>query len=225
MPESRSSNGKRNGRADQQASQAQGSASGPRNTNSATGTNSTATRPMVHLDEFLAQISERLTAAGSIQLSRTQPKSVSPVDRMQAVVFTLAGVHYAVDIAHVSEVGRRSDITRVPGVANWVLGVINLHGEIVSVVDLARFLELNAATQRSVEVMIVMHAGDQKIGLMVDEIEPIFTFPTEQIISPPFKIEPSLVHYLRGAIDREGEFVRLLDCERLLLGPQMQRFS
>ena len=224
MPESRSSNGKRNG-ANQQASKAQGLASGPRNTDGAAGTDNTATRPMVHLDEFLAQISERLTAAGSIQLSRTQPKSVAPVDRMQVVVFRLAGVHYAVDIDHVSEVGRRSDITRVPGVTDWVLGVINLHGEIVSVVDLARFLELNTATQRSDDVMIVMHAGDQKIGLMVDEIEPILTFPTEQIISPPFKIESGLVHYLRGAIDREGEFVRLLDCERLLLGPQMQRFS
>ena len=214
MPKSRSSNAK-----DQHESKAQEPESGSRNSNGS------QTRPMVHLDEFLAEISARLTAVGSIPLSRAQTEPSTSVDRMQVIVFKLDGVCYAVEIDHVSEVGRQTDITRVPGLADWVLGVINLHGEIVSVVDLARFLELNTATQRPGDMMIVAHAGDQKIGLMVDEIEPILTLPTEQIISPPFKIEANLVHYLRGAIDREGQFVRLLDCERLLLGPQMQRFS
>lgn len=181
------------------------------------------TRPMIHLDAFLAQVSARLTAAGGISLSRTQPKPTAPAERMQVIVFKLAGVRYAVDIGHVSEIGRQAIITRVPGLVDWVLGVINLHGEIISVVDIARFLELN--TEAPADMMIVVHAGDQKIGFMVDAIEPILTFLTEQIISPPFKIETSLVHYLRGAIEREGEFVRLLDCERLLLGPQMQQFS
>jgi chemotaxis signal transduction protein len=73
--------------------------------------------------------------------------------------------------------------------------------------------------------MIVAQAGDQHIGLVVDRIDIIYTFPVEQVISPPFKIAPELVPYIRGAIERQNEFIRFLDCESLLLGSQMQQFS
>jgi chemotaxis signal transduction protein len=73
--------------------------------------------------------------------------------------------------------------------------------------------------------MIVAKAADQQIGLIVDEIDVIYHVTSEQVISPPFSVEPVLVPYLRGAIERGSDFIRLLDCQRLLLGQQMQQFS
>ncbi|NDJ75111.1 MAG: purine-binding chemotaxis protein CheW [Chloroflexi bacterium] len=199
----------------------------PRNGDSAAGTDGTLTRPMVHLDEFLNQVRERLMAAGGVHLAHSQASSEPPGERLHVVVFVLGGVRYAVEIHFVNEVLRQPDITPVPNLPAWVLGVINLHGEIVSTVDLAAFLALEQTTpaQRTPEMLFVAQAADQKIGLMVDSIEQIFTVPAEQVVSPPFKIEPNLVPYLRGAFDRDEQFVRLIDCERLLLGPQMQQFS
>jgi chemotaxis signal transduction protein len=74
-------------------------------------------------------------------------------------------------------------------------------------------------------MMLVAQAADLKIGLMVDRVESIYRFPFEWVISPPFRLEPGLVAYLRGAVDRDGQMIRVLECERLLRGPKMQQFS
>jgi chemotaxis signal transduction protein len=74
-------------------------------------------------------------------------------------------------------------------------------------------------------VVLVAQTADQRIGLVVDDVETIYTTLADQIASPSFRIDPGIVPYLRGAVERNGEFVRLLHGERLLLGEQMQQFS
>ncbi len=181
---------------------------------------------MVDLDAFLAQVSARLATVGSVTLTRPQPVAADPGERMRAIIFALGDVHYALDARYVNEVVRQPEITPVPGLPAWVLGVTNLHGEIMSVVDLAPFLELNlSASAHPAGMMLVAQAADLKIGLMVDRVESIYSFPIERVISPPFKVEPGLVGYLRGAVDRDNHLIRLLECERLLRGPKMQQFS
>jgi hypothetical protein len=95
--------------------------------------------PMVELDAFRAQISARLAAVGSITLTLPQPAGPESAEQMRAIVFALGDVHYAVDARYVNEVVRQPEITAVPGLPAWVRGVTNLHGEIMSVVDLAPF--------------------------------------------------------------------------------------
>ena len=183
--------------------------------------------PVVRIDAFLAQLSERLAAAGSLSLARSlDGPTTGLVEQTRVVSFALGGVRYGLEIQFVSEVARHRDIMPVPGLPGWVVGVVNLHGEIVSAVDLARFLDLDPPANRLLpELMVVAQAADQKIGLMVDRVDQIVTVPTESIISPPFKISLALVPFLRGVVERGDQFIRLLDCERLLLGPQMQQFS
>jgi chemotaxis signal transduction protein len=180
--------------------------------------------PMVNLDAFLAEISSRLVTAGSIALPQ-QAAQIVPQERIQIIIFTLGTVRYAIEVSNVKEVVRSPEFTHVPGLPEWVLGVTNLHGDIVSAVDLPLFLNISDHVASQAAYMIVAQAGDQHIGLVVDRIDIIYTFPAEQVISPPFKIAPELVPYIRGAIERQNEFIRFLDCESLLLGPQMQQFS
>jgi len=184
-----------------------------------------ASGEVVDLDAFLLELSARLVTAGSVPLPQAQPAPVEPEARMQIIVFQMRGVLYGVDLHTVSEVIRDPEITCVPGLPDWVLGVTNLHGEITSVVDLSRFLDLGSPEARRSSHMIVAQAADQRIGLVVDDVELIYSFPVEQVLSPPFKVEPGIVPYLRGAVERDQEYVRLLECEHLLLGQQMQQFS
>lgn len=181
---------------------------------------------LVNLEALLVDLNARLVTAGSVPLPRSQSPAAAPAEIMRIVIFLLNEVRYAVDIRYVNEVARRSDMTRVPGLPTWVLGVLNLHGEIVSVVDLPAFLKLNIpAARRTPDMLIVAQTADQKIGLMVDGVELIYAFPTDQVFSLPLRGEPELVPYLRGAVEREGQLIRLLDGERLLLGPNMQQFA
>ena len=158
-------------------------------------------------------------------LPPVQPVESETGERMQSLVFALDDIHFALDVALVGEVVRQPDITPVPGLPGWVLGVTNLHGEIISVVDLMSFLAKDRDVAEVPTDMLVAQSSGQRIGLMVNDAELIYTFPIDKVLSPPFKVDPGLVAYLRGAVERDGEFIRLLDCERLLLGPQMQQFS
>ncbi|MBN1429417.1 MAG: purine-binding chemotaxis protein CheW [Anaerolineae bacterium] len=180
--------------------------------------------PVVNLDAFLAEISSRLVTAGSIALPEQQVSQLSQ-EQIQIIIFAMGTIRYAVEVEHIGEVVRLPEITPVPALPNWILGVTNLHGDIISVVDLPLFLGVSEHVTSQTTYMIVAQAGDQRIGLVVDDIDIIYTFPAEQVISPPFKIAPEIVPYLHGAIERRDEFIRFLDCERLLLGSQMQQFS
>ncbi len=172
----------------------------------------------VRLASFLQQINARLALA----LSDAHLPTQEPSPRF--VTFTLAGARYALPIHHVAEIEREYRITPVPGLPAWVRGVMNWHGTIVSMIDLAQFLGL-ARTGTPAPMLLVAQAGDQLIGLLVDRVEPIVTVNPAEIMSPPFPIEPEIVPYLRGVLAVDQAFIRVLDGERLLLGAPIQQFT
>jgi len=190
-----------------------------------TGENAPAGPEMVDLSVYLNEISARLVTAEARPEPAAQPEGEAAHEHRQLIIFRLGSVAYGLEISHVIEVTHRPDITPVPGLPGWVLGVCNVHGEILSVVDLAAFLEAPPKPNRQPEYMLVAQAQNQRIGLAVDDVDIIYTIPVNQVISPPFKIEAALVHYLQGTIERAEDFIRILDCERLLTGPQMQQFG
>jgi purine-binding chemotaxis protein CheW len=182
--------------------------------------------PLVDLETLLVDLNTRLISAGRVPLAQAAPRPAEAVEMMRVVIFALGDTRYAVDIRYVHEIARRADFTPVPGLPGWVLGVMNLHGEIVSVVDLAAFLKVKLpAAPHAPDMLIVAQAGDQKIGFMVHRVELIYSFPADQVRSLPLRSELGLVPFLRGAIGRDGDFIRLLDGERLLFGPHMQQFA
>src|SRR4030095_6422769 len=65
-------------------------------------------------------------------------------DEEQHVIFTLDGASYSLPIASVTEIGRPLAVTPLPNVPEWMVGVANLRGDIISVVDLRRFFGLGA---------------------------------------------------------------------------------
>jgi len=182
--------------------------------------------PTVDLETLLADLNTRLISAGRVPFAQDAPRPAETVEMMRVVIFALGDTRYAVDIRYVNEVARRADFTPVPGLPAWVLGVINLHGDIVSVVDLAAFLKVNLpASPRAPDMLVVAQAGDQRIGFMVNRVDLIYSFPADQVLSLPLRGELELVPFLRGAIVRDGNLIRLIDGDRLLLGPHMQQFA
>lgn len=179
----------------------------------------------VDLDAFLTELSARLMTVGSVPIPQPVEEAVQTAERTQIIVFGLGGTRYGVEMRYVNEIVHEPRLTDVPGLPHWVMGVSNLHGDILSVVDLTRFLALESNTDLPPTNLVVAHAAEQRVGLMVHSVELIYTFPSDLILSPPFKIDTNVVPYLRGAVERENDFIRLLDCERLLLGSEMQQFA
>jgi purine-binding chemotaxis protein CheW len=144
----------------------------------------------------------------------------------QYLVFTLAGLDYAVSTANLLEVGRPSSITSVPNVPSWVLGVANVRGDIVSMVDLGAFLGL---TQTFASVpdgrVLVVRTISQEImaGLLVEKVKGLRLISGDRITVPAASFENRLSPFMRGVSDIDGRLLVFLDLDRLLLSAEMRQ--
>jgi len=148
-------------------------------------------------------------------------------DAEQYVIFSLAGTEYAVPIANVIEIGQPLNITPVPNVPDWVPGVANLRGEIISMVDLRAFLGMERAGYRQASRMLVAQASqeDMTTGLLVDRVSGIRYLSADRIGEPTAPIEDQVTPYLDGVYEHEERLLVVLNLDRMLLSPEMQQFE
>jgi len=102
----------------------------------------------------------------------------------QLVVFTLGAEQYALPIQQVHEIIRYSEPRSVGSRVDWVRGVISLRGRIVPVYDLASRLGLPSEITEHTKIVIV-EAGDETAGVIVDGVEEVLTVADEQIEEAP----------------------------------------
>ncbi len=172
------------------------------------------------LRALLADIDRQMvrgsSSAALLPVAREQPTS-------EHLVFAIAGTYFAVPVPLIEEVDRPATITPVPNVPPWVLGVVNLRGEIVSVVSLAAFLGLSPSPfTADTRLVLSRTASDElQIGLIVDRIRGILALRSGEATPLASSWEGGLRPYLRGVIESQDERVVLLDLEQLLLSPAM----
>jgi purine-binding chemotaxis protein CheW len=122
------------------------------------------------------------------------------VTHQQLVVFTLGSEHYALPIHAVNEIIRYSEPRSVASRAEWVRGVISLRGRIVPVYDVAARLGLTSALSEQSKIVIV-EAGGEIAGLIVDSVEEVLTVSDEQIEDAP-GADPAMIASIVRIDDR-----------------------
>jgi purine-binding chemotaxis protein CheW len=139
----------------------------------------------------------------------------------QYLSFFLGGQEYATDILRVQEIKGWDTVTRVPYSPNYILGVINLRGAIVPVVDLRVRLALESAPFDSATVVIVVRVaggrGERIVGLVVDAVSDVYSFSVENIQPPPEAVGSLDQMYVLGLAKLEDKLVIILDIERLVV--------
>ena len=136
----------------------------------------------------------------------------------QLVVFDLAGEHYGVDISTVREIIQMQTVTRVPGSASFVEGMINLRGIVIPVVDLRKRFGLDSAEHDKDTRIMVMHCKGQDIGMIVDSVTEVLRIQSDSI-EPPSSVVTSSdsdSEYLLGTAKLTDRLIILLDTDRLL---------
>jgi purine-binding chemotaxis protein CheW len=144
----------------------------------------------------------------------------------QHIVFTLAGTEYAVPIANVLEVGRPLTPTPVPNVPEWVLGVANVRGDIVSMIDLRAFLGMPPHPGPERRLLVVRARSEElATGLVVDHVGGIRDIPPASVDTGAPVAEGAVAAYVRGVVEADGERVVVFDLEQLLLTPELRAFE
>jgi len=134
------------------------------------------------------------------------------------IIFSLAGTKYTAPMSQVMEVGELTTFTRVPGVPDWVLGVTNLHGDIVSIVDIRALLGIDRQDCPEACNLLVIQTfeGDITASLIVEQVLGIANISAAQIQVVETVVGDGLTPYVRGVYTRGDELLNVLNLEGLL---------
>jgi purine-binding chemotaxis protein CheW len=132
------------------------------------------------------------------------------------VGFQVGRETYGVPITSLHEIVRVPEITAVPDAPEYMEGVINLRGKIVSVIDLRkRFGEKQAAGGRRNRILVVEHAG-RLSGLIVDSASEVLKIPLEEVEPPPAVFQDGGLNCVTGLAKYKGRLIVLLEMNKLL---------
>lgn len=107
----------------------------------------------------------------AIQLSEKFISEDESENQFEVIQFKIAEETYALENQYVSEVYNAYDITPIPNVPDFVTGVINVRGEIVSVIDIKKFFNLPQKGVANLNKVILLQSSEMKFGILVDEID------------------------------------------------------
>jgi purine-binding chemotaxis protein CheW len=146
--------------------------------------------------------------------------AVQGAEQAQYLTFRIGGEEYGARILRIREIIRFEPLTKVPSTPPWVLGVLNLRGSVVPVVDLAAKLGLPASSigRRTCVVVVEVDLGGEStlMGVVADAVSQVLDLGPGDIERPPSFGTRVRADYLEG-MGRVGKgFVLLLDTDRVL---------
>jgi len=133
----------------------------------------------------------------------------------QYLTFRLERQEYGLPIIEVQEIKGWTSITPVPNAPEHMLGVLNLRGTIIPVIDLRKRFGLSQSGHDEFTVIIVVNMGDRLGGLVVDSVSDVIAAEDEEIQSNPEAESNMDQRFFRGLIESNGKLVILLDVAQL----------
>ena len=130
--------------------------------------------------------------------------------------FVVDGMFFGVEVAKVQEVISGLMITPVPLAHLAVRGLINLRGQIVTVIDLRRCLQLAERPVGQPFVNLIVYADDGCVSLLADQVGDVLTVDEDDFEDPPATLQGRSRDLIRGAYKLEGKLMLVLDTEKVV---------
>ena len=146
----------------------------------------------------------------------TSPARKTRRDSQQLATFYVADMCLALEIAQIQEIIRQVKVTPVPHAPAQVSGVINLRGEVTTVMDLRRVLGLPAVASGANTQTLIVRSQGESIGLIVDHVGDICDVEAANVVPPPPNVDQVDRRFIQGVCQRNTEIVLVLDLEQVL---------
>ncbi|KGN03438.1 chemotaxis protein CheW [Clostridium novyi A str. 4570] len=131
---------------------------------------------------------------------------------MQVVIFKLGDEQFAVETAKVQGINDMMEITRVPNAPSHIKGLINLRGNVISLLDINLLLNISKGEDEHGNI-IILKMEDEQIGITVDEVDEVLEIE-EDILE---KVDDSNKGYIKGIINFKTRVVTLIDIDKLFV--------
>ena len=154
----------------------------------------------------------------------------------KVVRFSLSKEEYAIDAHFIHSIRDTEQdnltIFPLPGVPDYIVGLINLRGEIISVINLKVFFSLHSENQSEITKIIIVECADMRVGFLVDSVHGIADFPLADIQTSLSTIEKIKSDYLDGeyfqaqdSTNSEATVIGIIDIETVLTAEMEQRLQ
>lgn len=128
---------------------------------------------------------------------------------MQIVIFTLGNEKFALETQLVDGIEKVLNITRVPNTQIYIKGLANLRGNIITIIDLKKYLNMENITEE--ENVIILQVDEERIGLMVDSVQEVVEITDDMLEKANDNVD-----YIKGIVNFKDYVVTLLEGEKLL---------
>jgi purine-binding chemotaxis protein CheW len=156
---------------------------------------------------------QQVLRARARALAREELSKSAPEGSFEVVEFVLSGEQYGVENALVREVYPLKDLTPLPCTPAFVLGIINLRGQILAVMDLRRFFDLPVKGITDLNKVIVLQAGEVQVGILADAVVGMRSVAIDDLQPPLPTMTGIRAEYLRGVT---SDRMAVLDAARIL---------
>lgn len=148
-----------------------------------------------------------------------EPFHESPTEESDLyLVFTLGSELYAIEAAYVREVYPLKRITPVPCTPTFILGIVNLRGQILSVVDVRELLRVRDTSIPDSAKIAVLFTSDVEVAVVIDNVIGIRTFSSRDLVNDSSLPQTEGIEYVSG-VTRDR--IVILDAEKLLAADRM----
>jgi purine-binding chemotaxis protein CheW len=154
----------------------------------------------------------------AVALAREPAQAQPDEATLELVEFQLAAEHYGIESVFVREVYPLKQLTPVPCTPPFVMGIINVRGQIVTVVDLKRFFDLPQQGLGDLNKVLILHAPGMALGLLADAIIGLRQVPAAGLQPTLATLTDARANYLRGIT---ADRLVVLDTARILADPKI----
>jgi purine-binding chemotaxis protein CheW len=135
---------------------------------------------------------------------------------LEFATFFVGGALCGINILNIQEINKHFDITQVPQSSDYIKGILNLRGRIVTIIDLGKKLGLEPVNQTIDNRNIIVNSEDEHIGLLVDSISDVAIANQEDIEPAPSNIGGVKGKYFQGVLKTEDQLIGILDIDEVL---------
>lgn len=132
---------------------------------------------------------------------------------MQVVIFKLGEEQFAVETANVQGINDIMEITKVPKAPQHIKGLINLRGNVISLLDINLLLNIPKTEENDQSNIIILKMEDEQVGITVDQVDEVLEIE-ENIVE---KVDDQRKAYIKGVINFKDRVVTLIDIDKLFV--------
>jgi len=150
-----------------------------------------------------------------IKLPEKTTKEISTQETMTFVTFYMGEFLFGIPAEKIMEINKDIEITPVPLSDDYILGIMNLRGQIVTVMDLAKKVQLKTEIVPKIN-LIIKSEDEAPVSFVVEQVGEILEIPVAKLEKPPEKIEGLSREYIKNVYQLPDRLVLILDVEKII---------